>query len=94
MARGEMVQWTDYMFRGAWTGISGEWCDIWLGLVVIPVGRNSLIAKTFQIQPSTLLQAHRILAYGLLTFGLVHGLVYCVCSSTYTVYQMGPVHFD
>ncbi|KAF2679031.1 hypothetical protein K458DRAFT_461829 [Lentithecium fluviatile CBS 122367] len=76
MLRGATVGWTKYMFRVAWTGVTGHWCDVWLGLVVMPVARNSVIAKVFRIQPSTLLQAHKIIAYGLLVFGLVHGLLY------------------
>lgn len=64
-ARGALIDWTGYMFRVVWTGITGHWCDIWIGLVVIPVGRNSVIARVFHIQPSTLLQAHKMIAYGL-----------------------------
>lgn len=80
-ARGALIDWTGYMFRVVWTGITGHWCDIWIGLVVIPVGRNSVIARVFHIQPSTLLQAHKMIAYGLLGFSFTHGLLYYVRSA-------------
>ena len=76
--RGAIVDWTDYMFRLAWCSITGHWCDIWAGLVVIPVGRNSILGRTFNIHTSTLLLVHKLLAYGLFVFAIIHGLFFFV----------------
>jgi ferric-chelate reductase len=76
--KGFEVEWTQYMFRVTWAGVTGHWCDILIGLVFLPVGRNSLISNAFGIQSSTLLVAHKLLAYSLCAFGLIHGLLYYV----------------
>lgn len=76
--RGATVDWTEHMFRLAWCGITGHWCDIWAGLVVIPVGRNSILGRTFNIHTSTLLLVHKLLAYGLFAFAIIRGLFFFV----------------
>jgi len=77
-AKGKAIDWTQYMFRVVWSGVTGHWCDVMLGLVLLPVGRNSLITTAFAIEPSTLLLAHKLLAYALCACGLIHGLLYYV----------------
>ena len=77
-ARGALVDWTEYMYRVIWTGVTGHWCDIWIGLVVMPVGRNSILGRVFHLHTSTLLFAHKLLAYGLCVGALIHGLLYYV----------------
>ncbi|KAK3673874.1 hypothetical protein LTR78_006076 [Recurvomyces mirabilis] len=77
--RGAFVSWTPKVLSlVAWTGVTGHWCDIWIGLVMIPVGRNSIIGKAFSLHTSTLLYAHKVLAYGLFLGTLVHGITYYV----------------
>jgi ferric-chelate reductase len=83
-AKGLEVDWTQYMFRVTWAGVTGHWCDILIGLVILPVGRNSLISNAFGIENSTLLVAHKLLAYTLCAFGLIHGLLYYVCAHQFT----------
>ena len=78
MARGALVDWTKYIPRVVWTGVTGHWCDIWIGLVLIPVGRNSILGRVFHLHTSTLLLAHKLLAYGLCVGALIHGLLYYV----------------
>lgn len=77
-ARGREVNWTKSMARLAFTGITGHWCDISLGLVIIPVSRNSIIGNLFELHVSTLLFAHKLLAYGLLVYTIIHGGFYYV----------------
>lgn len=77
-AKGIKADWTQYMFRVTWSGVTGHWCDILFGLVFLPVGRNSLISNAFGVQASALLLAHKFLAYTLCVFGLIHGLLYYV----------------
>jgi len=78
-ARGVLVNWTPSLLsRIAWTGITGHWCDIWIGLVMLPVGRNSVIGQAFQLHTSTLLFAHKLLAYSFFVGILLHGVLYYV----------------
>ena len=78
-AKGALVHWTpSSLSRTAWTGITGHWCDICIGLVMIPVGRNSIIGRAFHLHTSTLLFVHKLLAYALLLGTLVHGITYYV----------------
>ncbi|TKA62935.1 hypothetical protein B0A55_12313 [Friedmanniomyces simplex] len=43
---------------------------------MIPVGRNTLIGRTFHLHTSTLLFAHKLLAYAFFVGALVHGITY------------------
>lgn len=76
--RAELAHWTGYMYRVIWTGVTGHWCDIWMGLVIIPVGRRSILGQVFHLHTSTLLFAHKALAYSLCVGALIHGLLYYV----------------
>jgi ferric-chelate reductase len=82
-AKGFEADWTQYMFRVTWSGVTGHWCDILFGLVFLPVGRNSLISNAFGVQTSTLLVAHKLLAYTLCVLSLIHGLIYYVSAQQY-----------
>ncbi|KAK0278520.1 hypothetical protein LTR35_009259 [Friedmanniomyces endolithicus] len=75
-ARGEKANWPQYMYRITWTGVTGHWCDILMGLVILPVGRQSILGQVFGLHVSTLLFAHKVLAYSLCIAALVHGLIY------------------
>lgn len=75
-SRGARVNWIPPMAHIAWTGVSGHWCDITLGLLIIPVSRNSLIGRVFSLHVSTLLFAHKLLAYALLGYVVIHGGLY------------------
>jgi ferric-chelate reductase len=77
-AKGIEADWTQYIFRVTWSGVTGHWCDIMFGLVFLPVGRDSLISNAFGVQPSALLLAHKLLAYSSCAFGLIRGLLYYV----------------
>lgn len=78
LAKGSAAGWTQYMFRVTWAGVTGHWCDVLFGLVFLPVGRDNVFSAAFGVQTSTLLFAHKILAYTLCAFGLIHGLLYYV----------------
>ena len=76
--RGALVDLHVHMQQVAWTGITGHWIDIWIGLVMIPVSRNSILGRVFQLHVSTMLFFHKILAYALFIGALVHGVLYYV----------------
>ena len=84
-ARGALVDWTPKaLSRVAWTGITGHWCDIWVGLVILPVGRNSIIGRAFGVHTSALLFAHKVLAYTFFVGALIHGVTYYVSAVLFT----------
>lgn len=67
------LRWSDAQTRLTVTGIIGHHADIFLGLVLIPVSRNSVLGRVFALHQSTLLCAHKLIAYGLFIVVLAHG---------------------
>jgi ferric-chelate reductase len=45
------------------TGITGHHLDLLVGLLLIPVSRNSILGRVFIVHQSTLLYAHKLLGY-------------------------------
>ena len=84
-ARGALVDWTTDTYRVVWTGITGHWCDIWIGLLILPVSRNSILGRGFYLHQSTILTAHKLLAYALFAGVLVHGVTYFVSAMCHAV---------
>lgn len=76
--RTDPLKWPDAKIRLAVTGIIGHHCDIILGLLVIPVSRNSILGRAFSLHQSTLLYAHKLLAYAFLIVVVAHGGAYYV----------------
>ncbi|KAF5591942.1 ferric reductase [Fusarium pseudoanthophilum] len=60
------------------TGITGHYADVLLGLLIIPVSRNSLVGQAFSVHRGTLLFAHRIIAYLFSIAVAAHGITYIV----------------
>ena len=77
-SRTDALHWPDAEVRLAVTGIVGHHCDILLGLLIIPVSRNSILGRAFSLHQSTLLYAHKLLAYTLLIVVIAHGGAYYV----------------
>lgn len=76
--RTDALHWPAAHLQLAITGIVGHHCDILLGLVVIPVSRNSILGRAFSLHQSTLLYAHKLLAYLFLIVVIAHGGAYYV----------------
>jgi ferric-chelate reductase len=64
-------------------GIIGHHIDVILGLVLVPVGRNSLLVRVFKLSYGTLLYTHKLLAYLLILGSVAHGIAYCLFWSEY-----------
>jgi len=65
------------------TGIIGHHVDLLLGLLLIPVSRNSILGRVFNVHHSTLLYTHKLLGY-LTCLGVVaHGIASLVSHSTH-----------
>ncbi|KAH8783063.1 hypothetical protein F5883DRAFT_599431 [Diaporthe sp. PMI_573] len=78
--------------RLAVTGIIGHHADLLLGLVIIPVSRNSLLGQAFELHQATLLYAHKLIAYLLFVAAFAHGAAYYVSDET-SLYQIGMFGF-
>lgn len=76
--RTEPLNWATAKIRLAVTGIIGHHADLLLGLVIIPVSRNSLLGQAFELHQSTLLYAHKLIAYLLFVAAFAHGAAYYV----------------
>lgn len=76
--RTDPLDWATAKIRLAVTGIIGHHADLLLGLVIIPVSRNSLLGQAFELHQSTLLYAHKLIAYLLFVAALAHGAAYYV----------------
>lgn len=62
--------------RLAAIALTGHFCDITMGMALLPVSRHSALASFFQISVSTTLTFHIFTAYTLFSLVLVHGLLY------------------
>ena len=76
--RTDVLHWPDAQVRLLVTGIIGHHADILLGLLIIPVSRNSILGRAFSLHQSTLLYAHKLLAYLTLVAVAAHGAAYYV----------------
>ena len=76
--RTDALRWPDAEIRLAVPGSIGHHCDVLLGLVVIPVSRYSILGRAFSLHQSTLLYAHKLIAYLLLIAVIAHGGAYYV----------------
>ncbi|KAH7009741.1 ferric reductase like transmembrane component-domain-containing protein [Ilyonectria destructans] len=81
--RTDPLDWTYAKITLTITGVTGHYADILLGLLIIPVSRNSLMGRVFELHHSTLLYAHKLVAYLFLLAGLAHG-------GAYAAYALDP----
>ena len=56
--------------------LTGHFCDITMGMVLMPISRHSALASFFQIATSTTLTNHVLTAYTLFTLVIIHGCLY------------------
>lgn len=72
------LEWMSALAQLVLTGIFAHHADILLGLLLIPVGRNSVLGRTLWLHQHTLLYAHKLLAYAMVLAVLAHGITYYV----------------
>lgn len=77
-AKCQPTGWANAISRLVLTGIFAHHADILLGLLLIPVGRNSLLGRAFHLQQHTLLYAHKLIAYLTVLAVLAHAVTYYV----------------
>ena len=90
MLRTVPLQWIEIQIPLVVTGIIGHHADVLLGLVLIPVSRNSIIGQVFELHQSTLLYTHKLIAYLLAAAVLAHGLAALV--SCHHHFAFGKLH--
>ncbi|KAH7139604.1 hypothetical protein B0J13DRAFT_586227 [Dactylonectria estremocensis] len=81
--RTDPLEWTSAKITLTITGVTGHYADILLGLLLIPVSRHSLVGRVFHLHQSTLLSAHKLIAYLFLVATLAHG-------GAYAAYALDP----
>lgn len=77
-SRTDPLNWDTAKIRLTVTGVTGHYADILLGLLIIPVSRNSLMGRAFGLHQGVLLFAHKLVAYLFLAATLAHGVAYGV----------------
>ncbi|KAI1340443.1 hypothetical protein F5Y15DRAFT_39706 [Xylariaceae sp. FL0016] len=77
------LHWPAAVVRLTVTGIIGHHADIPLGLLLIPVGRDSLLGRAFALHQHTLLLAHKLFAYITVIAALAHGAAYYAFVGSY-----------
>lgn len=81
-ARFEPTGWARQIPTLVITGLFAHHADILLGLLLIPVGRNSVLGRAFHLHQHTLLYAHKLFAYLTVLMVLAHGVAYYVSTTT------------
>lgn len=62
--------------RLAAIALTGHFCDVTMGMAIIPISRHSALASFFKISVATTLTFHMLTAYTLFALVLIHGLLY------------------
>ncbi|RBR25384.1 uncharacterized protein FIESC28_01821 [Fusarium coffeatum] len=70
------LDWASAKLQLTITGVTGHYADILLGLLLIPVSRNSLVGQAFYLHQSTLLFTHKAVSYMFSLSVIVHGVAY------------------
>lgn len=67
------IDWLSEVPKLVVTGVFAHHADIALGLLLLPIGRNSLLGRAFLLHQHTLLYAHKLLAYFMVLMAFLHG---------------------
>ncbi|KAH7144769.1 hypothetical protein DER46DRAFT_630229 [Fusarium sp. MPI-SDFR-AT-0072] len=76
--RTDRLSWLSAKIQLTITGVTGHYADVLLGLLIIPVSRNSLVGQAFSVHHGTLLLAHRLISYLFSIAVAAHGITYIV----------------
>lgn len=63
--------------------LTGHYADITMGMVLLPVARNSALSSFFRLSASTTFAFHMIQAYVLFGLVLIHGFLYAAWTAVY-----------
>ena len=62
--------------RLAAIALTGHFCDVTMGMAIIPISRHSALASFFKISVATTLTFHLMMAYTLFLLVVTHGFLY------------------
>ncbi|KAF6218031.1 hypothetical protein HO133_006443 [Letharia lupina] len=83
VTRGEQGGMMNGNRRVAAVALTGHICDVTMGMVLLPVARNSALSSFFRLSASTTYAFHMIQAYVLFALVVVHGLLYASWVAAY-----------
>lgn len=83
VTRGEQGGMSNGNRRVALVALTGHVCDVTMGMVLLPVARNSALSSFFRLSASTTYAFHMIQAYVLFALVVVHGLLYASWVAAY-----------
>ena len=69
--------------RVAAVALTGHYADVTMGMVLLPVARNSALSSFFRLSASTTFAFHMIQAYVLFGLVIIHGLLYASWTAVY-----------
>ncbi|KAI9723456.1 MAG: hypothetical protein M1828_004186 [Chrysothrix sp. TS-e1954] len=75
--------------RLAAIALTGHFCDITMGMVLLPISRHSALESFFKISVSTSLNFHMLTAYTLFILVLIHGFLYVSWVPVWTALSSG-----
>ena len=81
--RGQQGRVLDGNDRLAAVALTGHYADVTMGMVLLPVARNSALASFFRLSASTTFAFHMVQAYFLFILVLIHGLIYASWTAIY-----------
>ncbi|KAF4997981.1 hypothetical protein FGRMN_3501 [Fusarium graminum] len=70
------LDWASAKIQLTVAGVTGHYADILLGLLLLPVSRNSFLGKAFSLQQNRLLFAHKAVSYLFSSIVIIHGVSY------------------
>jgi len=76
--RTDHLSWLSAKIQLTITGVTGHYADVLLGLLIIPVSRDSLVGQAFSVHHGTLILAHRLISYLFSIAVAAHGITYIV----------------
>ncbi|KAI9147991.1 Heterokaryon incompatibility protein [Paramyrothecium foliicola] len=74
--RADPLDWISAKIQLTITGVTGHSADVLLGLLIIPVSRNSLLGHAFSLHQHTLLFVHKLVSYLFAIAAMSHGVTY------------------
>ncbi|KAF2010266.1 hypothetical protein BU24DRAFT_472369 [Aaosphaeria arxii CBS 175.79] len=80
--RTDPLDWTSAKIQLTVTAVTGHYADFLIGMLVIPISRNSLVGRAFGVHQSTLLFAHKIISYLFILAVIAHGTSYALYATS------------
>ena len=90
--RAEKVGWDKRSAGGAklaTVGMVGHACDVFLGILVLPISRGAVLGKLFKVETATLLFVHKMIGYLLFAAMWIHAIPFFVSTASFDAESVG-----